>query len=296
MGKVDKVARNLTENIFFLDDPMFTLYLINADKPTLIDTAILARHQQIEDFIQGLISGKKLEQIVLTHSHYDHCGTLSLLQKKFNSQIYCSAYCAELFNNPKVIEFIDHLNQEFSKLLKAEDRLHFEKPQNVNQLKDGEKIQLGAKQYLVAFSTPGHTRCSFSYLLYPEMVLFPGDAAGVMEKDGTIRPLFLSSYKLYIDSLQKLEKLPAEYLALPHNKPLRGREAIRDFFDRSIDTTIELKERVLKELQRQEYKIEVIAERLFQEFYSQSTLSGPKEAFIINLQAMVKAVSNEFLA
>jgi glyoxylase-like metal-dependent hydrolase (beta-lactamase superfamily II) len=197
--------------------------------------------------------------------------------------------------NPKAISLIDHLNQEYKKLLGVENDLHFKRPDLISPLNESDKIPLSDRQYLVSYSTPGHTRCSFSFMLYPEMVLFTGDAAGVMEKNGTVRPLFLSSYKYYIDSLQKLETLPAEYLALPHNKPLRGREAIKDFFERSIDTTIALKERILRELQRGG-KIEKIAEELFREFYAQSTLSGPKEAFMINLQAMVKAVSNEFLA
>jgi glyoxylase-like metal-dependent hydrolase (beta-lactamase superfamily II) len=80
------------------------------------------------------------------------------------------------------------------------------------------------------YETPGHTRCSLAFLLQPENILFPGDAAGVVEKSGKIKPLFLSSYTLYEQSLKKLSTIKANILALPHNTAIKGERKIRDFF------------------------------------------------------------------
>lgn len=85
-------------------------------------------------------------------------------------------------------------------------------------------IQVGNKQNLAFFFTPGHTRCSVSYYLTQNGILFPGDALGVVEKNGNIRPLFLSDYSAYIKSILLLSQLTVKTLALPHNTAIKGED------------------------------------------------------------------------
>jgi glyoxylase-like metal-dependent hydrolase (beta-lactamase superfamily II) len=168
------------------------------------------------------------------------------------------------------------------------------KPRDIRAVKENDIIPLGGGQELEVFETPGHTRCSISFLLKPELILFPGDAAGVMEKNGLIKPLFLSSYTQYEASLKKLLALEPEALALAHNTAIRGRNRAKEFLVNSLAETRKLKEKILVWL-RQTKDFGCIAEKILAEEYAAPTIMGPREALVINVTAMVKSVYYEFV-
>jgi len=273
---------------------MFPVYLIHGQKIFLVDCSILARGPEIEASLADILHQDRIDTVLLTHSHYDHTGACTYLQAKHQFNIVASQRTKEILQNPKAIEFIDKLNQEFFRLLGTDSTGHVSMPENVSAVHEGDKIFISPSQWLQIYETPGHSRCSLSFLLLPENILFPGDAAGIIEKNKTIKPLFLSSYTQYIASLNKLSKLNAEILALPHNQFIKGRGNIQDFFSRSLLETQKLKEKIVQELQ---FVIDfnVIAEKLASHEYSLPTVDGPREALLINLTAMVKSVYSELV-
>ena len=66
-----------------------------------------------------------------------------------------------------------------------------------------------------------------------------------MEKNGTIKPLFLSSYTQYEASLKKLLALEAEVLALAHNTAIKGRVRVREFLAARSPKRRRLKEKII---------------------------------------------------
>ena len=171
--------------------------------------------------------------------------------------------------------------------------MHVTMPENISAVHEGDKISVSQNQWLDVYETPGHARCSLSFLLHPENILFPGDAAGVMEKNTTIKPLFLSSYTEYIASLEKITALNAEVLALPHNQVIKGRKNVQEFFNHSLLETQKLRAKIFHELQIST-DFNAIAKKLLSQEYSLPTINGPREALLINLTAMVKSIYNEF--
>lgn len=290
MKKISKIAAN----VFVIQDPMFPLYLIKGAKNILLDCAILAKGAEIEASLAEILGNEKVDTVLLTHSHYDHTGACTYLQAKHRFDILASQRTKEILQNPKAIEFIDKLNQEFKHILKKDNPLHVTMPENLNVVGEGDTIPVSPDQWLQVYETPGHTRCSLSYLLCPDNILFPGDAAGVLEKDQTIKPLFLIGFSQYLSSLEKLYALKADTLALPHNQPIKNSENVDAFFKRSIQETHKLKARILDELQVSS-DFEAIAERIFAREYPLPTIDGPREALLINLTAMIKAVYHEFV-
>ena len=289
-----KTISNLQANVFTVHDPMFPLYVIRGKENLLIDCSILAKAEDIEIKLNKLLGKEKIDLVLLTHSHYDHTGACAYLQARHHFNILASQRTKEILQNHKAIEFIDKLNQEFKHLLNQDNSMHVTMPENISTVHEGDKISVSQNQWLQVYETPGHTRCSLAFLLQPENILFPGDAAGVMEKKGAIKPLFLSSYSAYIESLKKIDALETEILALPHNQVIKGRKNVHEFFSCSLLETKKLKNKIFQELQLSA-DFNAIAEKLFSQEYSLPSIDGPREALLLNLTAMVKSIYYEFV-
>jgi 2-aminobenzoylacetyl-CoA thioesterase len=296
MGKMVKRAAfsNLRENVYVLHDPMFPLYVIRGERNLLVDCAILAKAGEIASKLEALLGKEKIDLALLTHSHYDHTGACSLLQDKYDFAIIASHRTKEILENDRAITFIDDLNQKFKSMLDDRSATVFSKPRNVRGVGENDVIDLSAGQMIEVCETPGHTRCSVSFLLKPENILFPGDAAGVVEKSGKLKPLFLSSYTQYENSLKKLMGLKAGMLALPHNHVVRGADEVREFLAEALSEAQKLKAEILTRLQKS-HDFAVIAEDILEREYDSPTIMGPREALMINVTAMVKSVFYEFV-
>lgn len=284
----------LRANVYALHDPMFPLYVIRAGQNLLIDCSILAKANAIEEKLQELLGKEKIDLVLLTHSHYDHTGACSHLQEKYGFEIIASKRTKEILENDKAIEFIDNLNQKFKAILNDQSNSTFTKPAHIRGVCENETIKISDSQLIEVFETPGHTRCSISFLLKPENILFPGDAAGVIEKSGKIKPLFLSSYGLYEQSLKKLITIKAEVLALPHNNAIKGEKKVQEFLQSSLRETQKLKDEILDAL-KNTTDLALIAENILNREYTFPTIMGPREALLINVTAMVKSIFYEFV-
>jgi glyoxylase-like metal-dependent hydrolase (beta-lactamase superfamily II) len=273
---------------------MFPLYVIRGERNLLVDCGILAKAGEIEKKLDALLGKEKIHLALLTHSHYDHTGACSLLQEKYGFEIVASQRTKEILENDKAIAFIDDLNQKFKIILDDRSATVFSKPRDVRGVGENDVIALSDGQTIEVFETPGHTRCSISFLLKPLNILFPGDAAGVVEKTGKLKPLFLSSYSQYEKSLKKLIALEAGMLALPHNHVVRGAEKVREFLAAALDETQRLKDEILVRLRKSE-DFALIAESILERDYDSPTIMGPREALLINVTAMVKSVFYEFV-
>jgi glyoxylase-like metal-dependent hydrolase (beta-lactamase superfamily II) len=285
---------NITSNIFVIHDPMFPIYLIIGPKNIMIDCSVLAKVTEVEESLTKILGNDSIDTVLLTHSHYDHTGLCAYLQAKYYFNILASQRTKEILQNPKAIEFIDKLNQEFKRLHNQDNPMRVSMPANISAVRDGETVPVSQNQWLQVYETPGHTRCSISFLLKPENILFPGDAAGVIEKNGKIKPLFLSSYTQYEQSLQKLMTLKADVLALPHNNTIKGGNKIQEFLAESLSETQKLKAEILTALQNTQ-DFNLLAEEILHRDYPLPTIMGPREALLINVTAMIKSIFHEFV-
>ncbi len=289
-----KEISSLAENVYVLHDPMFPLYVIRAGRNLLVDCAILAKAGEIAGKLDALLGEEKIDLALLTHSHYDHTGACSRLQDKYGFEIIASQRTKEILENEKAVAFIDDLNQKFKDMLGDRSASVFSKPRNVRGVGENDVIDLSAGRTIEVVETPGHTRCSISFLLKPENILFPGDAAGVVEKTGKLKPLFLSSYTQYERSLEKLMTLGAGMLALPHNPVIKGEEKVGAFLAAALDEARKLKAEIFARLQHS-HDFAMIAASILEREYASPTIMGPREALMINVTAMVKSVFYEFV-
>lgn len=289
-----KKYESINKNVIVLYDEMFPLYIVKGEKNFLIDCSITARAIDIHKTISKILKGGKIDSVLLTHSHYDHTGACSYLQNIYNFDIYGSYKTVELLKKEKVIDFIDKMNQDFKKLLRDNSKTKFDMLNNLKSIKQGDRIKIDDSSHFEILDTPGHTKCSISFLIQPEKILFPGDSVGVVERNGNIKPLFLSSYKEYEKSLNKLIKIEPNILAFCHNKYIKGKNKIKNFLELSLKSTKELKDEILKKLKK-DSDFDKIAQEIFKKEFSMPLVMGPHKAIMINIKAMVNSVYKEFV-
>lgn len=281
-----------------VNDNLFPLYIVKGEKNFLIDSGVTARaevfHERIEKALKesSHSASNRIDTLLLTHSHWDHTGAAYYLQQVYNFNVMASLRTVELLQKQKVIGFIDRLNQEYKAMQKETSETRFDRLDKLDDVSGGDIIKVDADNYFEVIETPGHTKCAVSYLLHPDNILFMGDSAGLLEKDGSIKPIFLSSYSEYECSLRKLMTLEVEAMAFPHNRLLFGNDKVKKYLQDSLARTQEVKGEILKIL-KDEKDTSRIAETLYQQEFPITSIMGPKEAMMINLEAMVKAVAHE---
>ena len=150
------------------------------DVNTLIDTG---RDIKIIDRIMEASTGvgkKRIEQVILTHSHYDHAGMVKEIKKSFNPRFYA---------------FADSLDDI-----------------DIN-LKGGEKLQIGDRMFDVLY-TPGHSNDSICLYNADEKILFSGDTNLIVSStDGTYE-------KNYVEVIKSIACLDIEKIFPGHGGPL----------------------------------------------------------------------------
>lgn len=133
-----------------------------------------------------------VQMILLTHSHIDHAGALSLLQDKYDVPTVLPALDQPLFDTLPMqgsMFGMPHLDRPCGRI---DRRIH-----------DGETVQLG-ETTLRFISTPGHTPGQGCY--YDDQHIFVGDTLFEGSIGRTDFPM--SDPSLMVDSLRRLTMLP----------------------------------------------------------------------------------------
>ena len=145
-----------------------------------------------------------IEQILLTHSHFDHVGGLAEIKELSNASISIHPDAVPMLENAVTAGKLWQMTIP-------------EPPPADHMLSDGEKILVGNLQLEVLF-TPGHAPGHVCFYLKSENVLFDGD---VLFRQGIGRTdLPGGDYDLLMDSIKRrLLTLPEETIVLSGHGP-----------------------------------------------------------------------------
>lgn len=164
------------------------VYLVTGDWNKLSDINALidvGRDPAILDKIDQASTGvgkKRIQKVVLTHSHYDHATLLPVIKKRYNPKTYAAS---------TVLENIDIV------------------------LKGGERLKIGDQEFEVIY-TPGHSIDSICLYCKKAKVLFAGDTPLVIRtKDTTYE-------KNFIKALEEISTKEIETIYFGHGEPLMG--------------------------------------------------------------------------
>ncbi len=171
-----KDRKTYTSNVYLITGSWNAI----KDKNTLVD---VGRDETIIEKILAARTGLgkcPVEQVVLTHSHYDHCSMLGRIRELFNPVVFA-----------------------FSRALSGVD--HF--------IRGGEIIQMGDRTFEV-FHTPGHSSDSVCYYCQEDGALFSGDTPLFLQSAGS------TYESAFIGALERLCRRDVRTVYPGHGAPL----------------------------------------------------------------------------
>ena len=269
------------------------IYLLDGARPVLFDGGLTcAANNYIRDVVE-VLGDREPSLLLLTHSHFDHCGAVSPLRDAFPGlEVGASAKAAEILTSPRAVQRIATLNEQAIDLalsLGADEipRQRFRPFPVARILSDGDSIRLDGGVSVEVLATPGHTWDFLSYYIPERRILISSESVGFADADGYIFTEFLVDYDTYVASIERMRALEVEALCLGHFHVYTGEDA-RRFFDRSLAAAARFRSRVEELLDAERGDATRVVSRIKAEEYDpRPQPKQPEPAYLLNLRARV---------
>jgi len=197
---------------------------IDADRVTLIDTGLKGSGERLLRAVEA--AGRKpqdVRQIVITHHHGDHTGSLAELVERTGAQVMVHALDASVVRGERLPPGPSSgglLKPLLARVAQAGPAARVDR-----ELADGDEID--ALDGIRVVHTPGHTPGSVCLYCMKRRLLFVGDAAanifGVRPSIGW----FTEDTARAKESLQKLAALDFDAAFFGHGRPIDKEAALR---------------------------------------------------------------------
>jgi len=186
----DVEAVEAVPDTYYVDTGMYdtegygAVYVIDADRPALVETGIGADREHVLDAIEAAgLAPEEIEVIAVTHVHLDHAGGAGFLAADCpNASVYVHGIGAPHLVDPTRL-------WEGTKAAVGGQIEYYVEPrpvpkERVVELEDGDEIDLGDRR-LCAHHAPGHAPHQVVFHQPGADAVFVGDAAGlyVPERD-----------------------------------------------------------------------------------------------------------------
>ena len=130
-------------------------FICDADPPIIIDPGVSAFGPLYYRTLLPVMREQQHLLILLTHSHFDHCGAAPYLLRKFpHARIAASARAAEVLQKESAITLIRRFNAEYEEKMVPElsgEDTSFSGISVDLQLKEGDRIEWSAGEIIPGF-------------------------------------------------------------------------------------------------------------------------------------------------
>ena len=268
-------------------------FLIMGEEPVLYDTGMAYGAAKTIENIKRELDGAPLMHALLSHSHYDHVAGLPFLREEWPGlKSYGSAYAKKILEKPSARKTMRELSDAAAKgagLPAAPE--YDEDGLDVDVVVgDGDELVLGSHRILV-YETPGHTRCSLSYLVDRDL-LFASETVGVFT-DETYMPCYLVGYQMSRGLGEKVKKSPGEAdFHHPQGNPAGNgpSQAVWDYLERELLATKDEIIEIIKTIPTKEAQMTAMLERYHSGVPEKAQ---PDFAFLLNAAATLDVVRRE---
>ncbi len=245
----------INERIDFLGTHEICMYLVRGRHSMIVGGGMSYIAPALERQLSAIdVDAGDIRYLVITHSHFDHCGAVPYLKRRFpEAEVVASAYAAEVLQKPKVIDVIASANRE--KIAESGLDRELEDPGldisgiDVDRIVgDGDALDLGQGIEAHIIEAPGHSRCSMAVYVPALKAMFPTDAAPCPLPDGKglVLPSPQYDFTMYLESLRKLSEYDVEVCAFEHHGVLAGEQG-RNALQRGLQRTERFKSYLVRQ-------------------------------------------------
>ncbi|MEX0786945.1 MAG: MBL fold metallo-hydrolase [Dehalococcoidia bacterium] len=211
----------LISGVHAIDLGMVYAYLYQAaGRLTLFDAGLGTHSQRILDEVAAL--GRRpedLRQIVVSHYHADHAGSLGELQERTTAQVLAHRLDAPVIRGEQeaLPPLLSEVERAFHERITA-DVPPLQPALVDREVEDGDEIDVDGGAQVV--HAPGHTPGSICLYLRHRKALFCGDAAARMPDGALIVGAFNADPEQARRSFRRLAELDFEVACFGHGAPL----------------------------------------------------------------------------
>lgn len=242
--------------------------------------------------IRAALGGRRLDLILLTHSHYDHATGSATIRRAFpECRVAAGRLTDEIFHKPGAIRLMRTLNagvaceKGWPEPADRLDELRVDIP-----LDDNGVVRL-RDMTIRAVATPGHTRCSVSYLFEEEGLLACSETAGIAMRYPEVAPCLIVGYRVTMDSIARLRELGAKRVFVSHFGVIP--EDGNDRFFADAAAVVEEAVALIVGCHRRGDGIAETAAAFTVRFYDSFRDVQPERAFILNTEALIPRILEE---
>ena len=279
------------------------VFLLDGKRPALFEAGFACASRVYADGIRSILGARSPEMLFLTHSHWDHIGSVGYLKNTFPLlKVAASKGTADILRRPHALQLIRTLSEEVIPPLESLSAIEPSsllrdafQPFTVDMIvKNGQVIDLGGDLSVQVIATPGHARDHLSYYIPQRGILIATEASGMLDRAGHVITEFLFDYDAYVSSLKRLASLPVEVLCQGHHFVFVGRDEVASFFSRSIEAAEQFKERVYGLLRAEGLSVERVVQRIKEDQWDTNKAAKQIEAaYMINLRARVSHLAEK---
>ena len=256
----------------------------------LYDSGFAFTGRAVADNLRLVLGKRKLDYILLTHSHYDHVMAVPhILEVYSEAKVVAGEYTAEVFARPSARQAMCQLNKLAAGQRPPEPRAEELKVDIT--VRDGEKIRCGEMVW-TAIHLPGHTKCSFGYYLEAEKLLLSTETLGVYFGKDTYLPATLVGYELTLESFGKAREQKIEKILLPHYGIVEGQRA-RDYLKKAEAAAKETAHTIMDMHFDGKTDLEIYEFLERRDYKDHVRPVYPQDAFRMNMELMIKLVIKE---
>lgn len=268
-------------------------WLIRGKANILYEAGMAYSADKMIENVKRELNGAPLDAVILSHSHYDHVAGLPFIKKEWPSAVvYGSAYAAGILAKTSVRETMRRLSLDAAKATGLtelppydDDLLKIDVT-----VKEGDVLTIGDHKIRV-FETPGHTKCSVSYLVNDD-VLMASETIGVFKGEWYM-PCYLVGYQMAVDAVEKLRNIGAKRLFISHCGICEETdlEPVWNYLERKLEETRNEIIEIIKTYETKEERMMVMKDRYHDRMVNES--EQPSFAFLLNAAATLNIVEKE---
>jgi 2-aminobenzoylacetyl-CoA thioesterase len=286
----------IVDKLYMLGNPAVPVFLLDGENPAIIDAGFSFLGHLYASAISEVLGTRTPAYCLLTHSHFDHCGSVSVLKSHFpEMKIVSSEQAKATLARPNAIELIRELNRASVNVVlrngfSGDASLEFAPFEIDMTVKESDVLKISPDRTLQVIETPGHTRDCLSYYTPEIKALICSEAAGIADPTGYIVSDCLVDYDQYVNSMKKLALLDSDVICLAHRYAFTGQDA-RNYIPRSLKYCDEFRNLVEACLSEEHGDISRVMTRIkAAEYDDKQEPKQPEPAYLLNLEARIKAV------